>query len=261
MMTRLQNRVAIVLGAATGIGAATVHRLRAEGASVIAAGLQPQLLEELARVSGASSQPCNVTDDASVCSLIRTAVDRHGRLDIVVNAAGVVVADDVATITDESWQKSIDVNLTGTMRVCRAAVSVLIKSGGGAIVNIASVAAFNASAGMASYAASKAGIIALTRALANQYGVHRVRANCLCPGWVRTPMSEAEMCAIAAAKGISKEAAFSELEARIALRRVASPDEMAAIVAFLASDDASFVTGTALVADGGARTPASARGI
>jgi NAD(P)-dependent dehydrogenase (short-subunit alcohol dehydrogenase family) len=261
VMARLQNRVAIVTGAATGIGAATVRRLRFERARVVAAGLQRELLEEIASASDAVAHPCNVTDDASVRGLIETVLGLYGRLDIVVNAAGVVVSDDVATITDASWQQSIDVNLTGTMRVCRAAVPELIKSGGGAVVNIASVAAFNASAGMASYAASKAGIVALTRALANQYGANRVRANCLCPGWVRTPMSEAEMHAFAAAKGISVEAAFSELEARIALRRVASPDEMAAIVAFLASDDASFVTGATIVADGGARTPATARGV
>jgi NAD(P)-dependent dehydrogenase (short-subunit alcohol dehydrogenase family) len=261
MMSRLQHRVAIVTGAATGIGAATVRRLRSEGASVIAAGLQPRLLEEVAKASGAVPHTCNVTDDASVRTLIKAVLDRHGRLDIVVNAAGVVVADDVATISDASWQQSIDVNLTGTMRVCRAAVPALINAGGGAVVNIASVAAFNASAGMASYAASKAGIVALTRALANRYGANRVRANCLCPGWVRTPMSETEMRDIAAAKGMSIEAAFAEQVERIALMRVASPDEMAAIVAFLASDDASFVTGAVLVADGGARMRASARGI
>jgi NAD(P)-dependent dehydrogenase (short-subunit alcohol dehydrogenase family) len=196
-----------------------------------------------------------------VAALLATVLTRHGRLDVVVNAAGIVVADDVATIDDAVWARTLDVNLTGTMRVCRAALPALRAAGGGAIVNVASVAAFNGSAGMASYAASKAGVVALTRALANQYGAERIRANCLCPGWVRTPMSEAEMRAAGAARGLDVEAAFAELHPRIALRRIAAPEELAACALFLASDDASFVTGAVLVADGGARTPATARGI
>ena len=130
---------------------------------------------------------------------------------------------------------------------------------GGAIVNIASVAAFNASVGMASYSARKAGLIALTRAIANRYGEDGIRANCVCPGWVRTPMSEMEMAEVAAKRGVSVEDAFASLNQRIALGRIGSPDELASCVTFLASPESSFVTGAVLVADGGAKVPATAR--
>ena len=110
-------------------------------------------------------------------------------------------ADDVADIRDEHWDRMLAVNLTGAMRVCRAAIPLMRAGGGGAIVNVSSVAAFNGSAGMASYSAGKAGLVArLTRALANEYGQYGIRANCLCPGWVRTPMSEEEMSQAAAAR-------------------------------------------------------------
>lgn len=261
MKPRLAGQVALVTGAASGIGAAIVRRFRAEGAQVVAAGLQAAELTALAADNGATAAECDVTDDVAVRSLIARTLERQGRLDIVVNAAGIVVADDVASIEDGAWRRMLDVNLTGTMRVSRAAIPALQRCGGGAIVNIASVAAFNASPGMASYSASKAGVVALTRAIANAYGHEGIRANCLCPGWVRTPMSEAEMRSTAAARGISVQSAWDELAARIALRRIASPEEMAGCALFLASADAAFVTGAVLVADGGARLPAGARAL
>jgi NAD(P)-dependent dehydrogenase (short-subunit alcohol dehydrogenase family) len=258
MSMRLAGKTALVTGAASGIGAAVVRRFREEGAEVIAAGLQPGLLAELARESGASAADCDVTQEADV----RRAVEQaraSGRLDIVVNAAGIVQNDDVGGIDDRVWERTLAVNLTGAMRVCRAAIPQMQRQGGGAIVNIASVAAFNASTGMGSYAPSKAGLVALTRSIANRYGADAIRANCLCPGWVRTPMSEMEMREAGGARGIDMEAAFDELKSRIALQRIALPAEMAACVLFLASDDASFVTGAVLVADGGAKTAAAAR--
>jgi NAD(P)-dependent dehydrogenase (short-subunit alcohol dehydrogenase family) len=157
------------------------------------------------------------------------------------------------------WSRALDVNLTGVMRVCRAALPLMQRQRGGAIVNVASVAAFNASPGMASYSASKAGLVALTRAIANRYGQDGIRANCLCPGWVRTPMSEQEMQDLARVNGSTAEAEFTALSRRISLQRIASPAEMAACALFLASEDASFVTGAVLVADGGARIVAAAR--
>lgn len=258
---RLRHKVALITGAASGLGAAITERFRAEGAEVIACGLQPLHLQRVASATGAIAHPCDVTDEEQVAAVVEVAANRFGRLDILVNAAGIVHSDNAADIEDQHWQRIIDINLTGTMRLCRRCLPLIIRSGGGAIVNIASVAAFNASAGSASYATSKAGLVAFTRSIANRYGQDRVRANCLCPGWVRTPMSEAEMADLGAGQGLSVDAAFASLTSRIALGRIATPAELAACALFLASDDAAFVTGAALIADGGARTPAAARGV
>ncbi len=214
-MPRLAGRVALIAGAASGIGAAIAHRFRAEGAEVIAADLPRDELQALAADIGALAVECDVTDVAAVRALIGTTLEHHERLEIVVNAAGITATDDVADIDDESWQRLFDVNLRGKMHVCRAALPALQVYGAAAIVNIASVAAFNASAGIASYAASKAGVVALTRSIANAYGHQGVRANCLCPGWVRTPMSEAEVRALAAERGVTTEAVWEELRARM----------------------------------------------
>lgn len=255
----LGGQVAIVTGAASGIGEAIVRRFQAEGARSVAIGLQPERLATLAQETGCSWRECDVTQSESVNEAIRQTMQEKGRIDIVVNAAGIMHADDVADIDDAVWTRMLDVNLTGAMRVCRAALPAMVSSGSGSVVNVASVAAFNASAGMASYAASKAGLVALTRALSNRYGGDGIRANCICPGWVRTPMSEAEMAENARVRGTSAEAEFRELTSRIALRRVGHPDEIASCALFLASRLASFVTGAVLVADGGARSATAAR--
>jgi NAD(P)-dependent dehydrogenase (short-subunit alcohol dehydrogenase family) len=256
---RLAGKVALVTGAASGIGEAIVKRFRAEQAQVVAVGLQDARLKTLADQSQCRWFACDVTKEDEVRNVVDHALEYNGRLDVVVNAAGAMYADDVAEIEDDQWARMLDINLTGTMRVCRAALPAMLRQKAGAFVNVSSVAAFNASPGSASYAASKGGLIAFTRALANKYGQDGIRANCLCPGWVRTPMSEMEMLAAAKANGTSMEAEFEQLTSRIALRRIADPEELAACALFLASDDASFVTGTALVADGGARSSAASR--
>jgi NAD(P)-dependent dehydrogenase (short-subunit alcohol dehydrogenase family) len=258
---RFAGRAALVTGAESGIGAAIVQRLRLEGAKVLATGLRADLLATLARETGAEVCRCDVTHQAAVDETLGRAAGLEGRLDVVVNAAGIMHADNVADIEDAVWERLLAVNLTGTMRVCRAAIPYFKSAAGGAIVNVSSVAAFNGSAGMASYGTSKSGLIAFTRALANEYGQYGIRANCLCPGWVRTPMSEAEMREAVRERGGTVEDAFAALAGRIALRRIAEPAEIAAGACFLASDDASFVTGAVLVADGGARTPAAARSV
>jgi NAD(P)-dependent dehydrogenase (short-subunit alcohol dehydrogenase family) len=258
---RFTGKTALVTGGESGIGAAIVRRLRFEGANVLAAGLQADLLASLARETGSEVCDCDVTNQGAVDETLKRAARMTDRLDIVVNAAGIMHPDNVADIEDTVWERLLAVNLTGTMRVCRAAIPYLKSSGGGSIVNVSSVAAFNGSAGMASYGTSKSGLIAFTRALANEYGQYGIRANCLCPGWVRTPMSEQEMRDTVRDHGGTVEEAFTALTSRIALRRIAEPAEIAACACFLAADDAAFVTGAVLVADGGARTPAAARGV
>jgi NAD(P)-dependent dehydrogenase (short-subunit alcohol dehydrogenase family) len=252
-MTRLTGKVALVCGAASGIGAAVVERFAAEGAALVACGVPLPPFD--------SAIVCDVRDDAQVRAAVAAALQRHGRIDVLVNAAGVIANDDVAAIDDAVWWQQHDTNLGGTMRTMRAVLPRMLEQGGGAIVNIASVAAFNAGAGAAGYAASKAGVVALTRSAAQAYGARGVRVNALCPGWVDTPMAAKEMHDMASALGITEAQARERTVARIALARMARPDEMAAVCLFLASDESSFITGAALVADGGARVPAAARAI
>jgi NAD(P)-dependent dehydrogenase (short-subunit alcohol dehydrogenase family) len=250
---QLKGKVALVCGAASGIGAAVVERFAGEGAAVVACGVP------LPAFDGAFA--CDVRDDAQVRAAVATVLARHGHIDVLVNAAGVIANDDAADIDDAVWSRQHEVNLAGTMRTMRAVLPRMLEQGSGSIVNIASVAAFNAGAGAASYAASKAGVVALTRSAAQAYGASGVRVNALCPGWVDTPMAAREMHDMAHALGITEAQARERTVARIALARMARPEEMAAVCLFLASDEASFITGAALVADGGARMPAAARGI
>lgn len=257
MAGRFCGKTALVSGAATGMGRATAERLAADGAGVVLFGLGGDDLDAAAAAAGGQAVHGDITDTADI---ERTIAACRGRIDVLVNAAGVIVVDDPQTVMDEAWERLIAVNLTGAMKLCRAALP-LMKQRGGAIVNIASVAAFNGGPGMASYSVSKAGLVAYTRSLAQAHGPDGIRANVVAPGWVRTPMSDMEMDLRAKQTGRSREEEFSSLAGRIALRRVAAPSEIAACCAFLASDEASFVTGSVLVADGGGRAPVHNRAV
>jgi NAD(P)-dependent dehydrogenase (short-subunit alcohol dehydrogenase family) len=257
MAGRLANRVAVVFGGASGIGAAAVARLQKEGARVVACDLHSSGSVQ----PGISEVICDVTDDEGVRATIAAIEGEHGRIDILVNSAGVVCSDEASSIDDRSWQRMLDVNLTGTMRTMRAVLPGMLERRAGAIVNIASVAAFNAGPEAASYAASKAAVVALSRSAAQRYGRMGVRVNALCPGWVATAMSQREMQELAAELEITVDQAEARTVQRIALGRMATSAEIAAACFFLASDDASFVTGAALVVDGGLRIPAAARAI
>ena len=256
-MLRLEGRTALVTGAATGIGRATASLLAQNGARVVLFGLGGADLDAAAAEAGGQAVHGDVTKLADVA---RAIDDCGSRLDIVVNAAGLIVPDQPINVSDEVWARTLDVNLTGTMRVCRAALP-LLRERGGAIVNIASVAAFNASPDSVSYAASKAAVVSYTRSLAYAHGADGVRSNAVAPGWVRTPMSAYEMQLLADRNSTAAEVEFQSVERRIALGRMASPAEIAACCLFLVSDDASFVTGAVLVADGGGRSPTQSRAV
>jgi meso-butanediol dehydrogenase/(S,S)-butanediol dehydrogenase/diacetyl reductase len=251
MPGRLDGRVALITGGGTGIGAATARRFAAEGASVVLTGRRANLVAAVAEEVGGAAVPGDVRDDAHLREAVATAVRRFGGLDVVVANAGITGDGEVATLSDATWQEVLDVDLTGAMRVARAALPALLDRGRGAIVNISSVAALAAGPGSAAYPVAKAGLLALTRSLAYDYGPRGIRVNTLCPGWVRTEMSEAEMDELARRRGIGREEAFALVSRYLPLRRVADPAEIAACCLFLASDDASFVTGAVLVADGG----------
>ena len=258
MSGRLAGRTALIAGAASGMGRAVAARFAAEGANCVLFGLGGGALEKAAAAVNGKAISGDVTIAADVARAIAAC---QGRIDILINAAGIISIDDPLTVTDETWARTFAVNVTGAMNLCRAVLPVMIDSGGGAIVNIASVAAFSSKPGMTTYGASKAALVNYTRSIAYAHGPDGIRANAIAPGWVRTPMSEMEMELAAQENGTTPEVEFAALTRRIALRRIAEPEEIAGCCLFLVSDDSSFVTGTVLVADGGGRAPVDARAI
>ncbi len=257
MSRALLGKRALITGAATGMGRAVAERFAAEGADLVLFGLGGDALDAVAGATRARAVHGDITIAADVATAIAACGDG---LDILVNAAGIMIADTPETMTDASWDKTFAVNTTGSMAVCRAALP-LLKARSGNVVNIASVAAFNSGPGMASYAASKAALVAYTRSIAVAHGSDGIRANVVAPGWVRTPMSDMEMDDLARANGTTREIEFEIVRQRIGLKRIASAAEIAACCLFLASGEASFVTGIVMVADGGGRVPVSNRAV
>lgn len=248
---RLDGKVAIVTGGGTGIGAAVVRRFAAEGASVVVTGRRPGPIQEVARETGAVPVSGDAADPAHVSQAVQAALDRFGGLDVVVANAGVGFGGSAEDVTEELWHRTIAVNLTAPMLLVRACIPALIARGAGSIVLVSSISAFVSSPDSAAYDASKAALLGLVRSIAVDFGPLGIRANALCPGWVRTPMADAEMDELGVARGVSREEAYGIATRNVPLRRAADPEEIAGCCLFLASDDSAFVTGAALVADGG----------
>ena len=244
-------RAAIVTGAGTGIGAACALRLGAEGYGVVLSGRRRELLEEIAsELAHAVVVAGDVGEPAHGSSLADAARASFGGLDAVVLNAGIGDSAPAGEETPEGWERTIRTNLTGAFLVARAALPLLVQRRG-SIVGVASINAMRAGPGWASYCTSKAGLVMLCKTIANDYGPRGVRANAVCPGWVRTPMGDADMDVLAALHDTDREGAYRLAHANVPLRRPAEPEEVASVVAFLLSEDAAYVSGAEVPVDGG----------
>ncbi|MDQ4107521.1 MAG: SDR family oxidoreductase, partial [Actinomycetota bacterium] len=222
-----------------------------EGASVAITGRRREPLDLVAERTGAMAIPGDTSSRQGVEAAIRATVDNWGHLDVVVANAGIGSGGSAGEVSDESWQRTLDVNLTGAMFLVRAALPHLVRRPGAAIVLVSSVSGFLSAPRSVAYEVSKSGLLALMRSVALDYGPLGVRCNAVCPGWIRTPMGDASAREIAAERGITVDDAYTLLDAPVPLRRPGMPEEVARCCAFLASDEASYVNGCALIVDGG----------
>ncbi|MDC0744419.1 glucose 1-dehydrogenase [Polyangium mundeleinium] len=249
-MQRFEGKVALVTGAASGLGAAAVRRLHAEGAVVVITDLARERGEALAAELGARAEfaVLDVTQEAAWIDVLDAVVAKHGRLDVLVNNAGVGVVGDVESTTLEQWRFVHAVNAEGTFLGCKHAIRVMKERGGGAIVNLSSVAGLIGAPNLAAYGSSKGGVRTFTKSVAmhcarKKYGI---RVNSVHPSFIDTPMVDAMV-----EKSEDPARSKANLAKPIPLGRLGEPEDVAAAVAYLASDDAKFVTGTELLVDGG----------
>ena len=251
---RLDGRIVIVTGGSSGFGRATSARVAEEGANVVIADLDEAGGEEsvaLVEKAGGEAELVvgDIATEAGARAVVERALARFGTVDVLVNNAGIAPGEttDSWNAPEESWDRVIQVNLKTVYLCSRAAIPVMIANGRGSIVNMASIAATRACSG-ASYAAAKAGMLGYTRQVAPELATRGVRVNCVSPGFMRTPMSTGERHGLDAA---TQEARLESMGVGVPMQHVGSVHDIAAAVAYLASDDASYVTGQEIVVDGG----------
>lgn len=247
MSVGLEGRAVLVTGGASGMGAATARRLRVLGASVVIVDRDEGGATQVASGIDAGSPLIGDVSDPSFCDhAVAEATARHGRLDVLVNAAGIIVRQPAAATSDEDWRRIFAVNVDGLFYMSRAAVRVMATQGSGAIVNFGSVWGNVGSAGHAAYAATKGAVHQLTKSMALEHARDGIRINAVCPGEIRTPMLASERATP------PTDAELQQLaDATVPMGRLGEPGEVAAVVAFLASDAASYITGSLVAVDAG----------
>jgi len=249
---RLNEKVAIITGGTSGIGLAVAKLFAKEGAKVVLAARNAaagaQAVAEVTEGGGeAIFVPCDVTKATDCQEVVRVAMHKFGKVDLLFNNSGIIFRNkDVVETSEEEWESSIGVMLTGTYLMSRFVIPEMAKSGGGSIINNSSIYGLIGGKGVAAYCAAKGGVTNLTRAMAIDHAAQNIRVNCICPGSVETPLLRQEMeeCG-----GLEKMRPV--FAAQHPLNRIASPEEVANTVLFLASDESSYVTGVALSVDGG----------
>jgi NAD(P)-dependent dehydrogenase (short-subunit alcohol dehydrogenase family) len=244
-MGRLDGRVCVVTGVASGLGQAIARELAAEGGIVVGCDVQDAAGAESMAAIG-SYVHADVSRESDVAALLAAALERHGRVDVMVNNAAIQIEEELAETSEEQLDRVLGTNLKGVFFGCKHAVLTMRPAGGGVIVNVASILALVGDGILAAYCAAKGGVLGITRATAVQYGSAGIRCNAICPGDIDTPLVQAYFDT-----ADDPAALRAEVSAEYPLGRIAQPREIARAVVFLASDDASFMSGQPLVVDGG----------
>jgi 3-oxoacyl-[acyl-carrier protein] reductase len=238
---RLKDKIAIITGAAKGIGFATAKRFAEEGAKVMIADVNPDAVKAAVDlIPGSEAYVVNVTDRASIEAAVDQIMQRHGRIDILINNAGITQDARLVKMTEAQFDAVIDVNLKGVFNCTQLVVPYMLEAGKGAVVNASSVVGIYGNFGQTNYSATKFGVIGFTKTWARELGAKGVRVNAVCPGFIATEMVKA-----------MPEKILQDIERRSWLGRLGTPEEMANVYLFLASDEASYVNGVALEASGG----------
>jgi len=238
----MTGKVVVITGGSRGLGRATAERFAAEGSHVITGSTREP---DEALPDHVIWQPLDMRNQASVIALLDRAMADYGRLDVLVNNAGIEIEETVETSSDDDWQRMADINMRGVFEATRAAVPMMRKGGGGSIVNLGSISAFVSDPNLALYNASKAWVVSFTRSVAVDHGKDGIRCNAVCPGWIMTDML---MQTFGQAADVS--AAIQDAVSKHPIGRLGEPKDIANAVFWLASDEAAFVSGTTLTVDG-----------
>jgi meso-butanediol dehydrogenase/(S,S)-butanediol dehydrogenase/diacetyl reductase len=252
---KLQGKVALITGGGTGIGAAIARRFVKEGAKVCITGRRRQKLEQVARTLPKGSVLAfagDVSRYEDVKAMVAAAVEFGGKLDILVNNAARESRGSITELDPEEWRQVIEVDLTAPFVLMRECLPHIIKAGGGSVINIASLGGMRCLPACPAYCTAKAGLIMLTQQAALDYGPYKVRCNAVCPGATKTHLLEGMAIPLSEKLGTDKAGAFAYFTRNVPLRRASKPEEIAGLCSYLASDDSSFMTGAALLIDGGA---------